>query len=429
MATVIQPCSLPDLLKPGMLVYIPGSSAEPLLLIDALRENSDCCDGVTFLGVFLPGVNNIDFAGFHPNSRMRSFFLPPHLHTSYAAGKIDFITIPYSAIPDYLAQETKIDLALLQLSLPDSHGHCSLGVSADFSGEIFSSAKTLVGHLNPEMPMTRGAPTIPLDQIDFVLEQPEPLLEYEAGSISPELKTIGHLVASLIRDGDTIQMGIGKLQPAVIEAVKGARRLRLHSGMISDPLLELFEAGAIEEQSRHPRQSPVITAVALGTRGFYQALENYPSIRFAPVRYTHSLENLLQIDHLVSINSVLEIDLFGQVNAETVGGRTVSAAAGLTDFQRGARFAKSGRAVIALPSTAKGGAVSRIVPTLGPAHPVSLARTEADFVVTENGVTDLRYKPVNARAEAIISLAHPKFQPELEEAWRKMENRMILPKT
>lgn len=417
MASPLGPSSLGGMLWPGMQVYAPGAGGESPLLTAALAAAADAAAGVRFIGVWLPGLNRFDYAGLHPNARATAFFIGAEMRESFGAGRIDLRPIPYSEIYAYLQDRARIDLALLQVSLPDASGYVSLGTSNDFSPAVIARARVLCAHVNPLMPHTRGAARLRLDDIDHVVESEAPLLGDELVR-DDAIDAIGRHLATLLRDGDVIEIGIGRIQ-SVFTAFTGLRRLRIHSGAISTPLLALAEAGAIDEDA-----SAITTGIAYGSRELYAFVREDPRVRFAAVGETHNPATLRALNSFVAINSVIEVDLLGQANAEMIDGRQVSGAGGIVDFMRGARLSPGGRAIIALPATAKGGRVSRIVPALAPMTAVSVARGDAQIVVTEFGIADLRELSIDARAEALIAIAAPDFRTELRAAWRERRRRM-----
>jgi acyl-CoA hydrolase len=418
MPATIPAQSWPDLLRPGMTVYAPGCAGESIVLLQALAAKPARAAGVTFTGVWIPGVNRFDFAGLHPEARSRLFFLAPEFRESFTAGRADYLPIPYTAIFPLLTR-TAIDIALLQVAPPDENGNCSLGIAADFTPAVMDRAKLRVAHVNPAMPRTAGAPTTPFANLDYVVEATSPILTYDTGGVGGAFEAIGRHIASLIDDGDTLQFGLGQVQGAVLRAIAHKKNLRIHSGMISDPVLGLLDAGAVADAP-----GAITTGVALGSQALYERAASDRRFRFAPVSHTHDISTLRAIENFVAINSTIEIDLFSQANAEMIGPKQMSGAGGLVDFLRGARLAKNGRAVIALQSTAKGGTVSRIVPQLDKGASVSIARGDAEIVITENGIADLRGKGIDARAEALIQIAAPAFRADLSAAWRDIRKNL-----
>ena len=408
---------VPALLRPGMRVYAPGLSGESALLVDALRAAPQCCADVRFVGVWLPGYNNVDYAGLDPAARATAFFVGPALRQSFAAGRVDYLPISYFAVYGYLRDRAAVDLALLQVSPPDTDGRCSLGVANDFTPAVLGKAACKVAHVNPLMPRTVGAATVAIDDIDYLVEAPRPVLGGDDGA-DAEFVAIGRHVATLVPDGATLEVGVGKVQ-GVLAALTGKRDLALHTGAFSDPVLRLVETGALAD-----RVAAITAGVAWGSEALYAFVADNPRVRFAPVGVTHAIATLGAIERFIAINSVIEVDLLGQANAEMIRGRQVSSAGGITDFMRGARLSPGGLAIVALPSTTKGGTVSRIVAHLDEGAAVSVARADMEVVVTEHGIADLRDKSVDARAEALIAIAAPAFRDQLAAAWHERRGRM-----
>jgi 4-hydroxybutyrate CoA-transferase len=409
---------LPDLLRPGMTVFVQGASGQPLPLLQALAAAPEASAGVHYVGCFIPGVNAIDPASFHDRARLTSFFVFGDIARSHAAGKVRFLPLHYSGIWSCLAG-LEIDLALIQVTPPDRSGRCSLGVSVHFVPAVLDRAKVVVAEVNAAMPRPAVSHEIPYERLDYVVATDRPLVALATGGLAPETPRIGAHVAGLIDDGDTIQIGIGKVPAAVLASLRDRRDLGLHGGMVSDEVADLHEAGVLTGARKSHDPGTMVCAAALGGPRVYDWAGQCPGLRFAPVSYTHDVRVISQIDKFVAINSVLSIDLTGQANAEMLGGRQVSGAGGLPDFVRGAGLAKGGRAILALPSTA-GGRSSRIVPRLGEGDVVSCPRADADIVVTEHGVARLRDKSIDERAEALIAIADPAFRGDLAAAWEAL---------
>jgi acyl-CoA hydrolase len=384
------------------------------VLAEALRQAPALAAAATFLGVWIPGVNRTDYAAFHAGARSDSIFLAPEFRKSFEAGKAHFRPLTYSQAWRWLG-ETPIDAAFVQTSAPDAKGFVTLGLSSDFSPAVLARHDVLkIAQINPLMPAPVAGPIFPLDLFDLTVHVEHPILTYEPPPPHAVFLEIARNVARLIRDGDTLQFGLGNVQLAMPAALSAKRELRIHSGMVSDPVLAALDAGVIAKD-----QGAVTTGVALGTERLYSRAARDPRFRFEPVGFTHDIRTLASIDNLVAINSAIEVDLFGQVNAEFQDGRQVSGGGGLVDFLRGAAVSKGGRAVIALASAAKDGTVSRIVPKLN-APAVTVTRADMGFVVTEYGVADLRDADIEARARALIAVAHPAHRGDLAREWSKI---------
>jgi 4-hydroxybutyrate CoA-transferase len=415
----IDPERVPDLLRPGMTVFVQGASGEPSTLLQALATKPEASDGVHYVGCFIPGVNAIDPASFHPNATFTSFFVFGAIGRSHAAGKVRFLPLHYTGIWDYLAG-LEVDLALIQVTPPDRSGSCSLGVSVHFVPAALARAKVIVAEVNASMPRPARSYEVPYRRLDYVVETERPLVALATGDLPPEVHRIGAHVASLIDDGDTIQIGIGKVPDAVLAALRDRRDLGLHGGLVSDEVADLHEAGVLTGARKSLDPKTMVCTAALGSSRLYEWAGRCPDLSFAPVSYTHDIRTLARIDDFVAINSVLSVDLSGQANAEMLDGRQVSGTGGLLDFVRGARLSKGGRSILALPSTAAGGKASRIVPRLGESDVISCPRADADIVVTEHGISRLRDRSVDERAEALIAIADPAFRSELADGWEAL---------
>jgi 4-hydroxybutyrate CoA-transferase len=406
---------LAGLLAPGMTVALHGALGESVLFREALAAAPEAADGVRFLGAFVPGFNEFDYAGLHDAARFTGFFTQRGLRTSYAAGRVDIVPLPYSAIGGYLrAQE--IDLFVLQAP-PPRDGRVSPGLNADFALELAAQAKSVLVHVNPALPWTHAHGTLALDDIDWIVEHELPPDEFPAAEADATAQAVAAQAASLIGDGDVLQIGIGKIQTAILAALADRRDLGFQSGLVSDVVLDLVEAGALTGARKTVEPGRHVTALAAGTRRLYDALGD-PAFAFRPAAVTHSVEVLAKLENFVSINSALEIDLFGQCNAEVANGRVVSGVGGFTDFVRGSRLSPGGRSIVALPSTARG--ASRIVARFAPGRPVTSPRQDADYIVTEHGVASLRHATLEERATRLIAIAAPEHREALERDWREI---------
>lgn len=403
-----------DHLRPGTEVYMPGCAGQSLLFESWLRQAPERCASARFTGVHIPTVNRFDFARLHPQARQRTIFLSGELRESFLRGQVDYLPMSYSAAWQWLSGEVRFDVALVQVAPPDANGNCSLGVGCDFTPAAWPRATTVLAHVNPAMPRTRG-PAIPWSRLDGVVEQETPLLEVPDPDPDPVIDAVAGHIMELVPEHATLQLGLGRLQSAVLRAARGHRGLRIHSGMVSDGLLGLINGDVLATGP-----DAVVAGVAIGTRELYDNVAAH--VRFREVGYTHDHNVLRHIPRLIAVNSALSVDLLGQVNGEFLGGRQLSGVGGLPDFLRGARQSHGGRGIIALPATTPKGE-SRIVPML-PSGPVSVGRVDADCVVSEYGVADLRYLDVHARARAIIAIADPAHRESLERQWHELERRL-----
>jgi acyl-CoA hydrolase len=401
---------------PGARVFIPGGTGEPLALREILAAHPDRLDGVQLIGCLLPGINDFDYAGLHTGVRLTSFLFPPAYRASFEAGRVAVMPLAYSQIAEYLAETAPIDTAILQVAPPDAEGMCSFGVCADFPPLVWRRAGRRIGLINSDMPRPARAAKIPFSALDLVVEAASPVIEAADAPVSAEVAAITARVVELIPDGAALQTGIGGAPAAVYERLVHHKNLTVRSGMITPGFQALAESGAMAGGGH-------ITGLALGPGDFYRYLAENDVIAFADARITHGPKSLAGIDRFFSIGSALEVDLFGQVNLEWRGERMVSGVGGAPDFIRAASRSPGGRAIIALPSTAGGGKLSRIVPRLA-SPTASISRSDIDTVVTEFGAASLGGLTLDQRAEALIALAHPAHQGALDEAWRALRSKL-----
>ena len=414
------PCLSPDdllarlrgALGPSARVYAPGVAAEPYALADAFAADPALAAGLTFFGVWIPGVNRTDWSALSPTSRFETIFLGPELQDGFKAGRVTALPLTYTQAWDWLAA-CPVDAAILQVAPPDAAGACSLSLACDFTPAIWARAPVKIAQINPALPAMPGAPAIPLSAFDAVTEIESAPRGYDAGRLPSAFEAIADHVAALIPDGAAVQFGLGKVQLAVLPALKHHVGLTVHSGMVSEPLLEILDG---------PSVAAIRTGAILGSPALAHALKDDPRVTMTPVSATHALSVLSQLDTFMAVNSAMEVDLFGQVNAEWVGGALASGTGGLADFARGAQASRGGASIIALPSTAKGGALSRITPVID-ARPAALSRFDVDILVTEHGAADLRGLSLDGRAAAIIAIAHPDFRDTLSGQWSDMRRR------
>jgi len=408
--------ALLDELTPGRRVFVPGATGEPLALRGLLAADPGRAAGVEFIGCLLPGMNDFDYAGLHPDARLTTFLFPPAFRASFEAGRVRVLPLAYSQTADYLADAAPIDTAFLQVAPPDAEGLCSLGVCADFPPLVWRRAGRRIGLINPDLPQPARAARIPFSALDLAVELAAPVIEAADAPIAAEVAAIATRVAALVPDGAAIQTGIGGAPAAIYAQLTGHRDITIRSGMVTPGFRALAESGALAGGGH-------ITGVALGTAGFYRFLAENDVITFADARTTHGPASLATIERFVSVNSALEIDLFGQVNLEWRGDRMVSGVGGAPDFIRAASRSPGGRSIIALPASAGGGRISRIVPRLT-SPTASISRNDIDTVVTEFGAASLRHLSLDERAQALIAIADPRHQASLDEAWTGLRTQI-----
>lgn len=414
----IAPHRIAGLFRPGMRVFVAGCLGESGIVRAALQAEPEAARGVTFCGVLVPGLSATDYAALHPEARGESFFLPPWQRDSFTAGRLRLLPMNYSAIPDYLEHGPRFDLAIVQVAA-DGATDFGFGACADFQPYALRNSARILAQVNPAQPATRGHDRLDGAAIDWLVEAEEPLREFPDAAPSPVQQAIASHCAALIRDGDVIQIGIGKVQSAILQALGGHRDLGFHSGLVTDAAWQLVEQGVITGARRNVDAGLLVAGSAAGTAALYAGLAA-PFVEIRPVRRTHRVTEVARIENFVSLNGALEVDLFGQVNAELVEGRFLSGVGGFNDFARGARLSPGGRSIVALPAALRDGG-SRIVPSLSgpgrPQAPLTGARADADFVVTEFGVADLRHLDLDGRAEALIAVAPTTARDGLARDW------------
>ncbi|MBT4890318.1 MAG: acetyl-CoA hydrolase/transferase family protein [Rhodospirillales bacterium] len=405
-----------ELLKPGMTVFVAGATAEPRTILDALAQSGDACAcaGVRFVSVSVPGMNGVDFTTFHPEAKSTAFFATAENKANVASGRVDFMPMQYRAIYDYLEHDLPIDAVIVQLPPADKDGMISHGISADFLPAVLDKAKWVIGEINTAQPSPLNSLKLPESQLDYAVKTDRPVPTYPVSKINDTARAIGNSVAELIGDGDSIQIGIGAIPDATLAALTQKNDLRLHSGMIADGVMKLAIDGNMPGK--------LTIGATLGSQDLIEWVGQSEQMIFRPVSFTHDPATLREIDNFVSINSALEVDLFGQVNGDMLNGVQVSGTGGSVDMMRGASLSKGGRSIIALNATASRGTVSRIVPALPANTATSALRTDIDYVVTEFGARRIKHLPVQARARALIELAAPEFRGELRIKWASLNS-------
>lgn len=343
-------------------------------------------------------------------------FMEAQARKACATGAIEFLPCHFHEVPALFRDGFyPVDVAVVQLSTPNEEGYCSFGISCDYTKPAVDCARVVVAEINPQMPFIGGDNLVHITKIDHIIEVDHPMIEVKP-TVPGELEMqIGDYCASLIKDGDTLQLGIGAIPDAVLSKLTDRKNLGIHTEMFTDGVMDLIQSGVINGKSKTLHPEKVVSAFVMGSQKLYDFINNNPMIELYSVDYTNDPFVVGQNDNMVSINSCLEIDLLGQVNAESIGYKMFSGSGGQVDFLRGAKRSKQGRSIIALPSTAKEGTISRIVPILSEGSVVTTGRNDVDYVITEYGIARLRGKGARERAKALIQIAHPKFREQLTE--------------
>ena len=400
--------------KSGQRVFIGSGAAEPQLLVKALSARGPELADTQITHILTLGVAPYADPKLEDGFRHNALFIGPNVREAVAEGRADFTPVFLSEVPRLFRRgKMPIDVALIQVSPPDEHGYCSYGVSVDVTKAGAESARHVVAEINPNMPRTLGDCFIHIDHIDTLVPSDVPILEVPAGKIDKVAKRIGQHIAGLIQDGSTLQLGIGTIPDAVLSCLGEKKDLGIHSEMLSDGVIDLVESGVINGSRKNIHNGKIVVSFVLGTRRLYDFVDNNPMCEFHPSEFTNDPFRIAQNDRVVAINSALQVDLTGQVCADSLGTYFYSGIGGQVDFIRGASRSHQGRPIIALPSTAAGGKVSRIAPTLTPGAGVVTSRGDVHYVVTEYGVADLHGKTIRERAMALIHIAHPDHREQL----------------
>ncbi len=400
--------------RSGNRVWIQEGNGTPLPLIEALLARAPELHDVELVHMLTLGGADYTLPEYEGHFRHSGLFLGANVRQAVAAGRADYTPINLSEIEKlFWSGEMPLDVALIQTSLPDEHGYVSLGTSIDCTLSAAQCARRVIAEVNQQMPRTLGDTFLHISQISAIVETDRPLVELPSAPSTPEQHRIARYVASLIPDGATLQLGIGGIPNAVLEALYDRKDLGVHSEMCPDGVAALVEAGVITGNCKSLHRGKVVAGFVLGTRRIFDCIHNNPIFEFHPTQYVNDPFVIAQNDRMVAINSAIQVDLTGQVCADSIGPTPYSGFGGQLDFIRGAAHAKDGKPIIALPSTACRGKISRIVPVLDPGAGVVTSRADVHYVVTEYGVASLWGKTLRQRAEALIAIADPRFREEL----------------
>ncbi len=407
--------------KSGDRVYVHQGCSEPEALIAALLRRSSELRNIEIFHTATMGTADYTLPQYEGIFRHSALFIGANVRSAVQEGRADYIPIFLHEIEDlFRTGAIPIEVALIQCTPPDDYGYMSLGTGIDITLTAAACARHLIVEVNDLMPRTLGDSFIHVSKAHTIVEASHPLAEYKKCQITPAHHAIASHVAQLIPDGAVLQTGIGGIPEAVLLALRDHKDLGVHSEMFSDELIDLIELGVVNSERKTIHPHKVIAGFVLGTRKLFDFIHNNPTFEFHPTAYTNDPFIISQNDRMVAINSAIEVDLTGQVCADSIGNLPFSGIGGQVDFIRGAARSKGGVPIIALPATAQNGGVSRITPTLKPGAGVVTSRGDVHYVVTEFGVAYLHGKNLRQRAEALIAIAHPDFRDELLESARKL---------
>lgn len=404
--------------KNGDHVVLGHATGEPQHLMEALVARKDELSGVDIIHMVCMGKGHHCLPEMEGHLHHTSMFVGGLARKALAEGRGDFLPVHFSEIPKLFREGYyRVDVALFQVSPPDENGFMSLGISVDYAMEVVRVAKTVIVQVNKNMPRTLGDSFIHVSQVDYMVEYDEPVIELLRGELTEQDRMIGKNCASLVNDGDTLQLGIGALPDAILLSLHEKKDLGIHSEMFSDGVMDLVRMGVINGSKKTLHNGKIVASFIMGSKELYEFANDNPMIYMAPVDYVNDPCVVAQNDNMVSINSCVQVDLMGQVCAESIGLMQISATGGQVDFVRGANMAKNGRSVIAMPSVTKDGKISKIVPFLDEGAAVTTLRNDVRIVVTEFGAAYMFGKTLRERGRALIGIAHPKFREELIAAW------------
>ena len=399
-------------------VVVAHACGEPSYLLEKMVENAAAYEDVEIVHMVAMGKALYCQPEYAKNFRHNGYFLGGTSRKAIEEGRGDFTPCFFFEIPRTFYTTMPVDVAMVMCTPPDENGKCSLGISVDYTQEAVKAAKTVIAQINPQMPWTGPYSTIDVEDIDFIVEHDAPLIELQPPKIGDIERAIGENCAKLIKDGDTLQLGIGAIPDAVLMFLKDKKDLGIHSEMFSDGVVDLVNAGVITNAKKtlHPGKFEV--AFLMGTRKLYDFVDHNPDVELRPVDYINNPFVIAQNDNLISINSAVEVDLYGQAASESIGEKQISGIGGQVDFVRGASASKGGKSILAFPSTVKG-KESKIVPFLKHGAPVTTSRNDIDYVVTEYGIAALKGHTNRDRARALIEIAHPDFRDELKKEYER----------
>ncbi len=418
-AKLLSPQEAVRYIKSGDNIVLPIGPGEPPALMNALMDRASELEGVV-IHQMLPVRKSAYLSDpkMAPHIRHNSWFTSGLTRAGVNEGWMDFTPAHFSEIPALMSPA--VDVVMAIVSPMDKHGYFTLGLTVDYTVNAISKARLVLVEVNPNMPRTMGSGVVHVSEVSYVVEDTSPIPELPDPPITETDAAIGRHIADLIEDGSTVQIGIGGIPNAVAKLLVEKKDLGIHTEMITSSIVDLVEAGAVTGKKKTINPGKIIGNFAFGTRRLYDFVDDNPSVEIHSVAYTNNPYVIGQNYKMVSINSTLEVDFLGQCASESIGPKQFSATGGQSDFVKGANLSPGGKSFIALPSTAKDGKVSRIVPMLAQGAMVSTSKNDVDYVVTEFGAVRLRGKTARERALSLISIAHPDFRDELKDAARKM---------
>lgn len=405
-----------SVVRSGDRVFIHSVAGAPQRLIRALTARAPELRGVEIVQLHTEGEAPYAAPELAESFHVEALFVGPNMRDAVARGNADYVPVFLSEVPTlFRSGIVPLDVALVTVSPPDRHGFCSLGTSVDASRAAVQMARTVIAQVNPNMPRTHGDGLLHRSNIDMAIEVDDPIPEVEPPTLGDTERAIGRHVAGLIEDGATLQMGIGAIPSAVLAALTNHTALGVHTEMLSDGIIDLVERGVITGEKKRNHPGKIVATFVMGTRRLYDFVDDNPEVVLLDVAYTNDTSVIRRNPRFTAINSAIEVDLTGQICADSIGVYQYSGVGGQMDFIRGASLSEGGKPIIALPAATRRNE-TRIVPYLKPGAGVVTTRAHAHYVVTEYGVADLYGKNLRQRARALIQVAHPDHREALEQA-------------
>ena len=410
----------------GKRVVFGHAAGEPIILVEELVNQKARLKKVELVHMVALGECKYCLPEMERIFRHNSLFAGARTRKSIRENRADYTPVYFSEIPRLFRDNIlPVDVALIQLSPPDENGFLSFGVSVDYTLQAAKSAKTVIAEVNKQMPRTNGS-QIHISEIDYVVETDRPLIDIPLPTISSVEEKIGRNVASLVPDRANLQLGIGAIPDAVLQFLKDKKDIGIHTEMFSDGVVELYEQGVITNKYNNLNPGKFTATFLMGTKRLYNFVDNNPDVVMFPVDYTNNIMVAGKLNTLISINSAIQVDLFGQVCADTLGYQQYSGVGGQVDFVRASSLSPGGKSIIAFPSTNKQKTITRIVSKLNEGACVTTSRNDVHYVVTENGIADLRGKTVHQRAKALIEIAHPNFRNQLKQDFNSVFKSKVI---
>jgi 4-hydroxybutyrate CoA-transferase len=417
---IVSPAEAVAGIASGQQVYLHCAAATPTVLLDALVARAPELHDVSVVHLHCEGPGPHLAPEMAPHFRHRALFIGPNARKAVNEGRADYVPVFLSDIPRlFQTGQLPLDAVFVNATPPDEHGFCSLGTSVEAMHAAIDAARTVIVQFNRSMPRTLGDSFVHVSQIDLAIECDVLPFEHSVGAIGDIERRIGEHVADLVQDGATLQLGIGAIPAAIALFLRDKVDLGVHTEMFTDAIVDLVEAGVVTGARKERNRGKIVTAFMMGTRRLYAFVHDNPMIEMRPVDFTNDTHVIRTFSRMTAINSAIEVDLTGQVVADSIGHRMYSGVGGQMDFIRGAALATEGRAVIALPSTTSDRRISRIVPEIAPGAGVVTTRAHARTIVTEHGVAELFGRSIRERARALIAIADPAFRDELTVAARR----------